>query len=379
MNTLPAEVEKRNLISVINSCLQEHVVTISDGATTGKLALVQVKAKSPPARDFAATFPEVNGFSQTLTARVLGDESRPETYGVLVNADMVVVYAFNMRFGALDRDRHKIKFCDPRVYLRKLVDEKKREAEAPQNEHIVTVPLDWPEGDAPREHEDAQVATTGIVDVIDTDMALGDMEMKYAFVGAKPQLGSTPSTSMPAFERPSLLPHIKEAYAEKRVVLMVNGEPQTFTLIDTNYITDTRADFQTTYAPELAYAPPSVKSAVAVKFMKGMNKYTLILDENWRVAGAFNQRFARYDPDRQAVLYQTFEDALARKTPTPSESDDADEDVKRLTDIARTTPHVQVAAPEVVHMLGFRTAPIVRRRGGADMAMRYALVAKNDE
>ncbi len=79
------DIEKRNLVSTIKKCLQEHQVDLAGDDERVPMYLIEIAAQSILFKDFTDTYQEeLDGFKKNIALKMFGSKEEIQTYGVLV-------------------------------------------------------------------------------------------------------------------------------------------------------------------------------------------------------------------------------------------------------------------------------------------------------
>lgn len=279
------ELEKRNLINVIENCLMEHKVFISQGKSKIPFYLTMVQMTNHGLfEDFKKVYSGVEDF-QIQMAKKLMKKNNNQTYGVLIDSDLKYQFAFNRKFADFDRQKNKIVFKSPEEVL-----------------------LTLAKGD-------------DLAPSIETGESLGvpsledNIVFRYAIQKGKRKRKDNiildySSKIEGLFERPSLLDIVKKSYIALKIPLNFGrGKKEDFFLLSTSYRTSTLDDFKETYGQDIE----EFKCEVAARiFPKGKteNSYGVFLTKDLQMKFAFNQAFAKYDPKLKEVIYNSPEEIL---------------------------------------------------------------------
>jgi hypothetical protein len=103
-----------NVLHLINDDLRRHRVTVTlPGAErTEDFYLIMLASKTSKLRDFTQTFPDLNRTHLKLAKKLFGDEESDSIYGVLIDEDLKLVYAFNVDFADFDSKQNLIVYKD---------------------------------------------------------------------------------------------------------------------------------------------------------------------------------------------------------------------------------------------------------------------------
>lgn len=273
------EIQKRNLLSTVKECLQEHQIELAV-----PMYLIEVGASSLLFKDFIDTYNgDVDNFKRKLAEKTLGQNPSNQMYGVLVDTDLQYTFAFNRQFADLDRQGQRIAF-----------------------KSVEDILLEYSSGQ---------------------DLSQGDMNEKkfpgfnsggtiirYAITGGKGGKSNNGNGREVSYERVSLLDRVKTAYAENEVELKLDeNKLAPFFLVTVPYETSRFADFMRTYEGEVN----EFKEKLAKKTFgdgKVENQYGLLLTPNLQIQFAFNTQFGRYDSKSKSVIYTPSEEVLLRQT-----------------------------------------------------------------
>ena len=281
------EFRSKNLLSTISRCLDEHRVTISGKKGNEVMRLIEVSVPSSTFSDFIATYNgDVLGFQKELAKKVMGEGISEQTYGVLINSDLQYSFAFNRKFGDLDRKKNKIHFTGVEELLLSLVNSSGAGAINPIIPNVPTRPGRRSGG-----------FRRG-----------GGLVMKYALEGKEDDSVPRGSIGKAVFERVSLLDRIKAQYdSDKRIGLL--GENGVFYLDNTHYKTSTADDFIATYGDEINDFQKELARRIFGKESQD-NEYGVLFDSDLRMRFAFNSAFARYDSKSKKIVFTSPEEVL---------------------------------------------------------------------
>jgi hypothetical protein len=283
------ELSKGNLIETVRGCLEEHRVEIGSGEKSFPFYLIEGRAQSPLFDDFKDTYPEADGFKRRLAEKLTEKSKREQVYGILVDTGMKYSFAFNRKFGDLDRENKRISFKSVEELLIGLTEAKGEDlAEADIFEGItVQIP-----------HKLSDIA---------------NLTLRYAVVGGK--AGKTQDSGDvklgEVIGRMSMLDRILRDYSKREIVLRNSEAGEKFFLLNVGYETSRLDDFIKTYEP--FGGVDSFKMKVAEKLFgkqKVNNRYGIVFDRDLRMRLAFNTAFAHYDAKRKDILYTPVEDLL---------------------------------------------------------------------
>jgi hypothetical protein len=122
----------RNAIGLIKKDLQRHKISmLMPGTTQGKgrsFFLILVTAKTSLLADLKNTYgKEVTAVHLKLAKKIFGEAETENIYGVLVNQDLQMLFAFNRLFADYDRKSRMIVFKDIDGILMDRVEAKKKD------------------------------------------------------------------------------------------------------------------------------------------------------------------------------------------------------------------------------------------------------------
>lgn len=319
------EIKKRNLLTTISQCLQEHQVGLAGERGIVPMYLIEVQAPSNLFKDLVDTYgEEVSGFKRKLAEKALKSEPFNQTYGVLVNTDLQYSFAFNRKFADLDRKGKRIAFRG--------VEDLLIEMSTGQDLSQIEMPEDSsPQGES---------------------FGHGGTAIRYSILGKRDGKNDKPIKCAVNYEKASLLDRVKNLYARNEVRLESDKNKWgSFYLVNTFYKTPRLTDFLRTYnqAGEVDNFREKLAERVFGK-KKTENQYGLLLSPDLQIKFAFNEQFARYDRKSNSMIYTPVEKALLEQTKS------------KKIDLSEGAPQI---------LSGMR-----KRRYDRPTVMRYALVGK---
>jgi hypothetical protein len=272
------QLQRGNLLSVMDLCLQEHQVNLSISDKVLPFYLIEGNAPSSVFEDFTDTYPEVDRFRRDLAKKVLGVNVFPQTYGVLVNTDLQYSYAFNRRFADLNPEKSQIVFKTPEDIL----------LEEAKGKDLSTSIIDDKDGNS-------------------FPKGLSNMVIRYAIVGQKGQ--GQGNLVEPPQARTSMLDRIQKDYEKKEIKLSGQTRRERFFLVQVPYETSKLQDFELTYINDFNQFQQKLAKRL---FGEGRqeNNYSVIFNKDLRMVAAFNTAFAHYDSKRKEIVYTAVEDVL---------------------------------------------------------------------
>lgn len=284
---------KRNLLSTIRECLEEHRVDLRGEKGNSSAYLVQVEAASPLEKDFLDTYRgELDEFKLKLAKNLSGDR---QTYGVLIDSDLKYRFAFNTSFADFDKKKGEIIFKTPEDIL---VESAFGKTDKPE--------ISWPTPSSGSDWNDSDDSGT---------------VFRYALVGGKRKKGKSLRFDDAGldFLKPSLLDRVKNDYKNFRVLIKNGSEEKPFFLVNTSYETSILRDFLMTYCGGV----DDFKERIARNSFgegKSTNRYGLLFSEDLEIKFAFNTRFGRYNSQEKTINFLSPEDVLvgsAKILPVP--------------------------------------------------------------
>jgi hypothetical protein len=283
------EIQKRNLLSTVKECLQEHQVELVGTQGVVPMYLIEVGASSPLFKDFIDTYNgDIDNFKRKLAEKTLVQNPSNQMYGVLVDTDLQYAFAFNRQFADLNRQRQRIAFKGVEDIL----------LEHSSGQDLSQV--DMPEDSFPK-------FNGGGFDP-------GSTLIRYSITGKKGGKNNNENSREVSYERASLLDRIKTAYAKNEVKLKLDEDKTaSFFLVTVPYETSRFADFMRTYDGEV----DGFKEKLAKKTFgdgKVENQYGLLLTPVLQIQFAFNTQFGRYDAKSKSVIYTPSEEVLLGQT-----------------------------------------------------------------
>ena len=110
--------KRSNAISFLRRDLQRHQVKVelsdpqeqdSMDKTAQDYYLIIMRGQTKPAEEFIAVYPEETGMVN-LANRILGTEEAVCDYGVLLDEDLQIIFAFNCLFADYDLEKQEVVF-----------------------------------------------------------------------------------------------------------------------------------------------------------------------------------------------------------------------------------------------------------------------------
>jgi len=263
------EIEKRNLMRTIDECMQEHKVNLRQGKSRENFYLIEAGYKGNTADDFDTTYPQATPFQKSVARKLFGQDT-PQAYGVLVDKDMKYQFAFNRKFADLNDKRDKLVFVSADDFLL----------------------------------EEVEVASTSLPSFSAENLG-GGITVRYSLRSGKQDI----TTGKVAFTNPSLLGRVSEGLAKRKV--RAADLSDMFYLIEMEYKTPTLPDFLRTYEGDL----DKFKMRMAERTFGGLdikkdNTYGVLISNDLQMQFAFNTLFAKYDPIKKIISFQSAEQAL---------------------------------------------------------------------
>jgi hypothetical protein len=314
---LVSELKKRNLIETIEGCLREHEVRLAGKTGETPMFLIEVTANNSLFSDFFDTYTaEIDSFKRKLAEKIISNRNSPQKYGVLINEELFYSFAFNRKFGDLDRKQKKISFKGVEDAL----------LEMSTSKDLSEFKIYQEEGNSGQDLEplpDITLDNQEEYDIENDPDFFNDTRMRYSLTGKSrnlfkvgPEVKSEEyDEANMLYEKSSLLDRIKKSYSKNRVELDLPDEDGSpfFYLVNVKYKTSTLDDFMKTYECEI----DDFKKKLARRIFgdkKNDNEYGLMISENMQIKYAFNKRFASYDSRKKSVTYKPMEDVLLEKS-----------------------------------------------------------------
>lgn len=113
-----------NAISLIGADLKRHevLVTLPNSNEEQLLYLIMVTAKTSKFQDFMQTYGDkATNTHAKIAKKIFGEEETDSVYGVLLDLDMQMIFAFNREFADYDRKQQKIIYKDVDDLLTELI------------------------------------------------------------------------------------------------------------------------------------------------------------------------------------------------------------------------------------------------------------------
>ena len=306
------DIETRNLVKVIESCLGEHEFRVVElGGLSGKdkeytFSVIEVRGAGNLLDDFIKTYSPLDKFKTTLAKKVLPEKGK-QSYGVLIDADLQYRFAFNRLFADLDRENRKIRFKTPEEVLLEFVNG----PDAPTQLYLEVAEALKKNGDD--EIDNKFIEQLGIFPKGDDDdlgSYVDDTVMRYAFIGGdRSKDRSVPENPSGLFKHNSLVDRVRQIYAGKEVDLKTDNGVEKFYLVKIKYETSTLDDFLNTFKDEL----DEFKKKLARKVFgekKTENTYITVVNKDLKIVYAYNARFAEYDENSMDIIFNQVEDVL---------------------------------------------------------------------
>lgn len=102
-----------NAISLVNKDLQNHLVTVTlpGEEIPKKLFLIEVGANTSMLEDYRLTYGKViTDLHSKIAKKIFGEKKTDNTYGIFIDRDLKIVFAFNRQFADYDKKSQQIQF-----------------------------------------------------------------------------------------------------------------------------------------------------------------------------------------------------------------------------------------------------------------------------
>lgn len=327
------EIAQRNLVSTIHACLAEHEVQVlGEGGVPEAKFLIEVHNEGSMLRDFLDTYGPVSDQQRKFASALMKEKSGAQVYGVFVDPNLRLSFAFNRRLGHYDRDQQRVVYFSPEEILLALAGDSNIDLQ----DHLANFFAKDPDfSDKSGKPEPEPPEPNPMLEALDkfeeSSSDPGDMMIRYAAAGKKKTGKKTgkkkakknkPAT--PDFETNNLIQRVREAYSDKEVPLNVGGKTRMFYMIEIDYSTDAFEDFTKVYGGEA----DEFKTKIAKETFGGKrtNRYVLFVNKNLRIEFAYLKKFGEYDPKASRVFFKPLaellleelkQEDLAKKPPKP--------------------------------------------------------------